>query len=80
MKTVLVTGGALRLGALLSVTGNPANGLTAQVGYKMAVDEINERGGVLGRPLELIVEDDGSLPDTAVPAARRLIHVASATS
>jgi len=40
----------------------------------MAVDEINEGGGVLGRPLELIVEDDGSLPDTAVPAARRLVE------
>ena len=41
----------VRLGALLSVTGNPANGLTAQVGYKMAVDEINadiEKNGGYG--------------------------------
>lgn len=37
-------------------------------------DEINERGGVLGRPLQLIVEDDGSLPDTAVPAAVWLVE------
>ena len=28
---------------------------------------------MLGRPLELVIEDDGSLPDTAVPAAERLI-------
>ena len=41
---------------------------------RIACDEINERGGVLGRRLELIVEDDGSLPSTAVPAARRLIE------
>ena len=40
---------------------------------RIACDEINERGGVLGRPLELVIEDDGSLPDTAVPAADRLI-------
>ena len=40
---------------------------------RIACDEINERGGVLGRPLELVIEDDGSLPDTAVPAAVRLI-------
>lgn len=40
---------------------------------RIACQEINERGGVLGRPLELIVEDDGSLPDTAVPAAERLL-------
>ncbi len=41
---------------------------------RIACDEINESGGVLGRPLELIIEDDGSLPDTAVPAAARLIE------
>jgi diguanylate cyclase (GGDEF)-like protein/PAS domain S-box-containing protein len=40
----------------------------------IACDEINEQGGVLGRPLELIVEDDGSLPPTAVPAALRLVE------
>jgi diguanylate cyclase (GGDEF)-like protein/PAS domain S-box-containing protein len=40
---------------------------------RIACEEINERGGVLGQPLELIIEDDGSLPDTAVPAAERLI-------
>ncbi len=41
---------------------------------RIACDEINERGGLLGRPLELIIEDDGSLPPTAVPAALRLIE------
>jgi diguanylate cyclase (GGDEF)-like protein/PAS domain S-box-containing protein len=41
---------------------------------RIACDEINEAGGLLGRPLELIIEDDGSLPDTAVPAALRLIE------
>jgi len=41
---------------------------------RIACDEINERGGVLGRPLELIIEDDGSLPQTAVPAALRLVE------
>ncbi|MDO8933728.1 MAG: ABC transporter substrate-binding protein, partial [Rhodocyclaceae bacterium] len=40
---------------------------------RIACDEINERGGVLGRPLELVVEDDASLPQTAVPAALRLV-------
>jgi len=41
---------------------------------QIACDEINARGGVLGRPLELIIENDGSLPETAVPAAIRLIE------
>ncbi len=59
----------------------PLTGLVALYGpeivwaAQIACDEINERGGVLGRPLKLIIEDDGSLPATAVPAAQRLIDV-----
>ncbi|MBR0565350.1 EAL domain-containing protein [Azoarcus sp. L1K30] len=58
----------------------PLTGLVALYGpeivraARIACDEINERGGVLGRPLELVIEDDGSLPDTAVPAALRLVN------
>ncbi|MGN7610594.1 EAL domain-containing protein [Magnetococcales bacterium HHB-1] len=40
---------------------------------QIACDEVNASGGILGKPLELIIVDDGSLPDTAVPAAHRLI-------
>ncbi|MBI3230875.1 MAG: EAL domain-containing protein [Burkholderiales bacterium] len=40
---------------------------------RIACAEINENGGVLGRWLELVIEDDGSLPATAVAAAQRLI-------
>lgn len=41
---------------------------------QIACSEINARGGLLGRPLQLIEADDGSLPQTAEPAARRLIE------
>jgi diguanylate cyclase (GGDEF)-like protein/PAS domain S-box-containing protein len=41
---------------------------------RIACAEINEQGGILGRPLELVIEDDGSLPQTAVPAALRLVE------
>ncbi|MDH5749309.1 MAG: EAL domain-containing protein [Rhodospirillales bacterium] len=41
---------------------------------KIATDEVNERGGILGRPLELVVRDDGSMPEMAVPAAEKLIE------
>jgi ABC-type branched-subunit amino acid transport system substrate-binding protein len=41
---------------------------------QIACDEINESGGVLGRPLELVVEDDGSLPGSAVIAAKKLVE------
>ena len=40
---------------------------------EVARDEINERGGILDRPLELVVEDDGSMPQSAVNAAEKLV-------
>ena len=57
----------------------PLTGLVAIYGQeiiwaaRIACDEVNEQGGILGCPLELIIEDDGSLPDTAVLAAKRLL-------
>lgn len=40
---------------------------------KIACDEINKNGGVLGQKLELVILDDGSFPEPAVNAANRLI-------
>ena len=40
---------------------------------QIACQEVNENGGVLGRPLQLIIEDDGSLPESAVAAAEKLV-------
>ncbi|MDH4121540.1 MAG: ABC transporter substrate-binding protein [Deltaproteobacteria bacterium] len=56
----------------------PMTGLVEMYGQEIswagqiACQEVNENGGVLGKPLELIVEDDGSLPDSAVKAAEKL--------
>ncbi|MGZ5049964.1 MAG: EAL domain-containing protein [Methylobacter sp.] len=64
----------IRLGLMSPLTGLvKLYGPEITRAARIACDEINERGGVLGRPLQLIVEDDGSLPDTAVPAAERLL-------
>lgn len=40
---------------------------------QIACDQINEAGGVLGRELELVIRDDGSLPESAVLAAEELV-------
>jgi len=40
---------------------------------QIACQEVNESGGVLGLPLQLVVEDDGSLPESAVTAAEKLL-------
>jgi len=41
---------------------------------QIACAEVNENGGVLGMPLQLVIEDDGSLPDSAVVAASKLVE------
>jgi ABC-type branched-subunit amino acid transport system substrate-binding protein len=65
---------SIRLGLMPPLTGLvELYGPEITRAARIACEEINERGGVLGRRLELIVEDDGSLPDTAVPAAERLL-------
>lgn len=65
----------IRLGLLAPLTGLVSlYGAEICHGAKIACDHINRGGGILGRPLELIIADDGSLPATAVPAALRLIE------
>ena len=64
----------IRLGLMPPLTG--LVGLYGQEivnAARIACAEINRQGGVLGQPLEVVVEDDGSLPDTAVPAAEKLV-------
>jgi branched-chain amino acid transport system substrate-binding protein len=44
-------------------------------GIRMAVDERNKRGGVLGRQVQLSIEDNANNPGTGVEKARKLIQV-----
>ncbi|HEX7788315.1 MAG TPA: amino acid ABC transporter substrate-binding protein [Methylomirabilota bacterium] len=64
----------IRIGASASRTGAyAALGQNQLRGYELCVRHTNERGGVLGRTLELVVEDDRSDPATAVRIYERLI-------
>ena len=64
----------LRIGASLSKTGSFANlGQNQLRGYQLCVKHANEKGGVLGRKLELLVEDDQSKAPTAVQIYEKLI-------
>ncbi|MGI6574799.1 MAG: ABC transporter substrate-binding protein [bacterium] len=66
--------GPIKLGMVVSETGGAAAyGIHMRNGAEMAVEEINAAGGVNGRQIELIVEDDASDPSTAVSALNRLI-------
>jgi branched-chain amino acid transport system substrate-binding protein len=51
-----------------------AFGKQARMGMMLAVDEINETGGIRGRKLKLIVEDSAYDPKKAVLAAQKLVN------
>src|SRR5207245_8885157 len=52
---------AWRVGYLHSLSGYLANmGTASRDGFLLAIDEINKRGGIDGRPLQVFVENDES--------------------
>lgn len=64
----------IRIGASLSMTGSfAALGQNQLRGYQLCIKHANEKGGVLGRKIELLVEDDQSQAATAVGIYEKLI-------
>jgi branched-chain amino acid transport system substrate-binding protein len=64
----------IRIGASASKTGTyAALGQNQLRGYELCAKHTNDKGGALGRRLELVVEDDRSQPATAVRIYERLI-------
>lgn len=57
----------------LSAPGSVTGGIAMQFTMQQAVKEINEAGGVLGRPLELVFVDTQGLPERGTAVAERLI-------
>jgi branched-chain amino acid transport system substrate-binding protein len=66
-------GATIKIGMCAPVTGPAAeSGRYAQTGAKIAVDAVNKAGGVLGKPIELIVEDDQTTNPGVVLAFSKL--------
>jgi len=56
----------IKIGVILSLSGSGSYiGEQTRDGIQMAADEINSRGGIDGRHIELIIEDNQSSPDEA---------------
>ena len=54
-------GDKVRIGVFMSLTGDTANfGISSTNGIKMAADEVNATGGINGKQIELLVQDDRS--------------------
>jgi branched-chain amino acid transport system substrate-binding protein len=69
------TGDPIKIGAIFSVTGPSAPlGEPEKLTAEMLAEQINSAGGVLGRPVEVIVKDDKSEPTEAALAAKDLIN------
>jgi branched-chain amino acid transport system substrate-binding protein len=65
----------LKLGLVAAMSGQSAKSGEAIVrGLSLAVDEINEKGGLLGKKVTLLVRDDESNPAKGVVAARELVQ------
>lgn len=68
------TTGPIRLGIIFPLTGGSSDmGNSALIGAQVAVSEINQVGGYLGRPLELVVRDDTADNDTGLRHAQDLV-------
>ena len=68
-------GETIRIGGVgpLSAPGSVVGGIAMQFAMNLAVQDINEQGGVLGKPLELIFADTEGLPERGGAAVERLI-------
>ena len=65
----------IKLGLVAAMSGQSAKSGEAIVrGLSIAIDEINAKGGVLGKKVELLVRDDESNPAKGVLAARELVQ------
>src|SRR6267154_2002996 len=63
----------VKLGLVAAMSGQSAKSGEAIVrGLSLAIDEINAKGGLLGKKVELLVRDDESNPAKGVIAAREL--------
>jgi branched-chain amino acid transport system substrate-binding protein len=63
---VRTTAGPIKIGISLSLSGDFSDsGKAAQRGYKLWASVVNAKGGVLGRKVQLVIQDDTSSPTQA---------------
>jgi branched-chain amino acid transport system substrate-binding protein len=83
LSLVLITGvrqhaGAaepIKIGAVMSVTGFAGNfGTNSKLAITYLSEELNEKGGIAGRQVQVLFEDDQSVPTNSLVAATKLIR------
>jgi len=65
----------IKVGGIFSLTGPGAHiGVAQRNSVLIAIDEFNKKGGVGGRPIEMVIGDDESDPTKAVMALKKMIE------
>lgn len=65
----------IRVGVFIDLTGATSSfGISTKNGIELAVEEINKSGGINGRRIYLIIEDDQGRPETAKYVVKKLIE------
>ncbi|MCB2294413.1 ABC transporter substrate-binding protein [Clostridium algoriphilum] len=68
------TTGDIKIGVVLPLTGQVSSfGKSGQNGIKLLEDQVNKAGGINGRKIKFIFEDDEGKPDTATTVGTKLI-------
>lgn len=74
-ETGAASGEPIKIGASLPLTGDFSEpGVAAQQGYQIWADQVNKAGGLLGRPVNVIVKDDQSDQNVVVTDYNALIQ------
>ncbi|MGO9580593.1 MAG: ABC transporter substrate-binding protein [Desulfobaccales bacterium] len=81
MALTLVTAGLawgadpIKIGSVLRLSIGAEHGIPSKRGVEMAVAEVNKTGGINGRQVEVIFEDEKDSPAASVNAVQKLINV-----
>ncbi len=66
----------IKIGAALALTGNASSwGEVEQNGIKLAVSELNAKGGINGKKIEIVTEDTLSTSDGGLSAVQKLLSI-----
>ena len=74
-NTTVATGDTIKVGVYGDLTGQTSSfGQSTKNGIELAVEEINNAGGVNGKKIQLVVEDDQGRPEQAKTVVSKLIN------
>ncbi len=75
-KNVAIEGDSVKIGMIAALSGEAAPyGETVRQGTELAVEQLNKKGGINGKPIEVIYEDGKCTGKDSASAAQKLVSV-----